>query len=110
MVLASKVRVRLPGRQFRKEKKMNWRRLYATHEIGFTVTLFAAFIAVFLAFFSGACRVTFHLRDDQSMKLVFLPVAIVIFMVLPKPLVKQLQKMGMISDPPAKFGPWFYGQ
>jgi hypothetical protein len=87
---------------------MNWRRLYATVEIGFTVSLFAAFIAVFWAFlFSGVCRIAFHLGDDQSMKLVFLPAAIIFFLVLLRRSFKQLRKMGMVSDPPAKFGPWF---
>lgn len=87
---------------------MNWRRIYATLEIGVTVSLFAAFIAAFWAFlFSGVCRIVFHLGDDQSMKLVFLPTAIVLFIVPLKLLPNRLRKMGMVSDSPTKFGPWF---
>lgn len=87
---------------------MNWRRLYVTLEIVFTVSVFAAFISAFWAFlFSGLCRVVFHLSEDIAMRLVFAPAAILLFVACLILLPRALRRMGILSDSPSRFGPWF---
>jgi hypothetical protein len=87
---------------------VNWRRLYATLEVGFTTSLFSLFISVFFAFLiSGIFRISLRLGDDEAMLKVFVPTAIILFIVLMRFMPKSLQKMGIISDSPDRFGPWF---
>lgn len=87
---------------------MNWRRLYATLEISVTTGLFSMFISAFFDFLiSGIFRIWLKLGDDEAMLKIFAPVAIVLFIVLVKRLPRSLRKMGIISDPPDRFGPWF---
>ncbi|MBU9147386.1 hypothetical protein KTD26_33440 [Burkholderia multivorans] len=90
------------------EVKVNWRRLYATLEIGITTGLFSMFISAFFAFLiSGIFRIWLKLGDDEAMLKVFVPVVLVLFIVLVKRLPRSLRKMGIIGDPPDRFGPWF---
>ncbi|OBR47919.1 hypothetical protein A6456_38215 [Paraburkholderia tropica] len=87
---------------------MNWRRLYATMDLCITVGLFAAFIAAFWAFFlTGICRFLFHRGDSTGMQNVFVPAAILLFLLLVKLLPRWLRKMGLLNDSPSRFGLWF---
>lgn len=87
---------------------MNWRRLYATLEVGFTASLFSLFISVFFAFLiSGIFRISLRLGDDEAMLKVFVPTVIILFIALMRFMPKSLRKMGIISDSPDRFGPWF---
>jgi hypothetical protein len=87
---------------------MNWRRLYATVEICFTVGLFALCGAGLWSFVvAGLCRIIFELGDNESMLWVGLPLFIGINIWLIRVLPKSLRKAGIISDEPERFGPWF---
>ncbi|MCL4661271.1 hypothetical protein L0Z16_18790 [Burkholderia multivorans] len=69
--------------------------------------LFYAYFGFFAFLISGIFRIWLKLGDDEAMFSVFIPVAIVLFIVLVKRLPRSLRKMGIISDPPDRFGPWF---
>ena len=87
---------------------MNWRRVYATFQIGVMVCLASAFGAGCWSFLvAGLCRIAFHLGDNESMLLIGFPTFLVLFAVFVKYLPKPLRKAGMLSDDPEKFGPWF---
>lgn len=87
---------------------MNWRRLYATLQIWFMVGLASAFSAGCWSFLaSGIFRLTFRLDDNAAMLLIAVPLFVILFLVFTKYLPKPLRKAGMLSDDPAKFGPWF---
>jgi len=87
---------------------VNWRRLYATLEVSVTTSLFSLFISAFFAFIvSGIFRILLKLGDDEAMLKVFVPATIILFIVLMRFMPKSLRKMGIISDSPDRFGPWF---
>lgn len=87
---------------------MNWRRLYAALEILLTASLFAFIISGFLAFvIFGVVRVLADLGDDEAMLKIFVPLMVVLFVVLVMFLPSRLRAMGIVSDSPEKFGPWF---
>ncbi len=87
---------------------MNWRRLYATLQICFTVCLASAVGAGCWAFLiSGICRIALKMNDTIALLSIGLPLFIIFFFVFVKYLPKPLRRAGMLSDNPEKFGPWF---
>ena len=87
---------------------MNWRRLYATLQIGFVICLASLFSAGFYTVVViGICRRVIGLSDGVSMYAIGLPFFIVLLGVFVKYLPKPLRKAGMLSDDPERFGPWF---
>ena len=87
---------------------MNWRRVYATLQIWFVVSLAAAFTAGCNAVVViGVCRLVLKLNDDVSMFWVGIPVFFIQVPIFFKYLRKPLRTAGMLSDNPERFGPWF---
>jgi hypothetical protein len=87
---------------------MNWRRLYATLEIWGTVGLFTFVGAGFWAFIvAGLCRIAFRLGDTEALLLIGVPMSLGVGALLIRLLPSRLRRAGMLSDEPAKFGPWF---
>ncbi|WP_157646253.1 hypothetical protein [Burkholderia ubonensis] len=87
---------------------MNWRRLYATLQICFTVCLASAVGAGCWSFLiAGICRLVLKIDEEVALLSIGLPLFIVLFIVFVKYLPKPLRKAGMSSDAPEKFGPWF---
>jgi uncharacterized membrane-anchored protein len=87
---------------------MNWRKLYAVSQIvgvvgGVSVGA-AGFYAVILI---GVCRKLIGLSENFSVFAIGLPFFIVLLAVFVKYLPRHLRKLGVLSDDPAKFGPWF---
>jgi uncharacterized membrane-anchored protein len=87
---------------------VNWKRLYAVSQIvglvgGISVGA-AGFYAVILI---GICRKLIGLSDNMSVFAIGLPFFIVLLIVFVRYLPTRLRKAGMLSDDPAKFGPWF---
>jgi hypothetical protein len=87
---------------------MNWRRLYAMVQIWFIVFLVAVFSAGFYSVIViGICRRLIGLSDGLSVFAIGIPFFIVLLVLHVRLLPKPLRKAGMLSDDPAKFGPWF---
>jgi hypothetical protein len=87
---------------------MNWRRLHATLEIWGTVGLFTFVGAGFWAFIvAGLCRIAFRLGDTEALLLIGVPMSLGVGALLIRLLPSRLRRAGMLSDEPAKFGPWF---
>ncbi|SIO44082.1 hypothetical protein [Paraburkholderia phenazinium] len=87
---------------------MNWKRLYATLQIGFVVCLASFFSAgCYTVVVIGICRRLIGLSDGVSVFAIGLPFFIVLLAVFVKYLPKPLRKAGMLSDDPGNFGPWF---
>lgn len=58
---------------------------------------------------SGIFRIMLKLGDNESMVFVFLPLFVMLFAYFWRKLPGPLKKIGMLSDDPRKFGPWFKG-
>ena len=87
---------------------MNWKRLYATLQIGFVIFLASFFCAGFYTVVViGVCRRIIGLSDGVSVFAIGLPFFIALLAVFVKYLPKPLRKAGMLSDDPERFGPWF---
>jgi hypothetical protein len=87
---------------------MNWRRLYATLQICAVVGGLAVGAAIFWAMIvTGIFRIAFGLGENTAMLFVFIPLFFCAVLFFVKALPKLLRKKGMLSDDPAKFGPWF---
>jgi hypothetical protein len=56
---------------------------------------------------SGIARIAFKLSDNEAMIFAFLPLFLVLFIYFGKKMRTPLTKLGMLSDDPSKFGPWF---
>lgn len=86
---------------------MNWRRLYATLQILFTVCLASAVGAGCWSFLiSGIFGMILKMGDDAALLSVGFPLFAVLFLVFLRYLPRSLRKAGMLSDDPKKFGPW----
>lgn len=87
---------------------MNWRRLYATFQIGFMVCLASVFSAgCSTVVVIGICQRLIGLSDSVSVFAVGLPFFIVLLVLHIRLLPEPLRKAEMLSDDPEKFGPWF---
>lgn len=62
---------------------MNWKRLYATLQIWFTVCLASLFGAGCWSFLiAGLCRLAFKLGENESMLLIGVPLFLMLFLFL----------------------------
>lgn len=87
---------------------MNWKRLYATLQIGFVIFSASFFSAGFYTVVAiGICRRLIGLSDGVSVFAIGLPLFVILIAVFAKYLPKPLRKAGMLSDDPERFGPWF---
>ena len=87
---------------------MNWRRAYAAFQISFTVCLASVFGAgCYTVVVVGICRRVIKIADSVSVFAIGLPFFVVLTLLFIRFLPRHLGKAGMLSDDPAKFGPWF---
>jgi hypothetical protein len=86
---------------------MNWRRFYATIQVGAVVGGVALGGAGCWAFIiAGLFRIVFHLDENKSMALIALPLFIGLLIWFIRLLPRHLRKTGILSDDPKRFGPW----
>lgn len=87
---------------------MNWKRLYATLQIGLVTCSASALGASLPAIIAiGVCRRLIGVSDNVAVFGVGLPLFIVLFPIFVKGLKEPLRKAGMLSDDPTTFGSWF---
>ena len=87
---------------------MNWKRLYATIEIGFTVGLGALFVAVSTSIIiTVLCNKIFAVSGNQAMIFVAMPTFLFFLILFLIKLPETFRKQGILSDRPDEFGPWF---
>ncbi len=87
---------------------MNWRRFYATIQIGFVISLMAtASSCLYMVVAVWISRKIFELNESFALLWIGLPVFIILLVIHIRLLPKPLRKAGMLSDEPEKFGPWF---
>lgn len=86
---------------------MNWRRLYASIQIWFVVSLSSAFAAGCWAFLvAGILRIAIGMGENESILMIGLPIFISLFALFTRILPGPLKKAGMLSDKSERFGPW----
>jgi hypothetical protein len=87
---------------------VNWRRLYAVIQIvGVVGGISVGGAGFFAVIVIGVCRKLIGLDDDVAIFAIGLPFFVVLAVVFAKYLPGRLRKAGMLSDDPARFGPWF---
>lgn len=87
---------------------MNWKRLYAVGQIvavvgGISIGASGFYSAIAI----GICRKLIGLSDGVSLFAIGFPLFMVLLVMFVKYLPGRLHKVGMLSDDPSKFGPWF---